>query len=686
MKFRAYRAVAACAAVLIVLSGASAAQIEWLDAYYRPDRMVPQFFPFWSTSYTVGDEPPVYSASGQLCAYLRNTSGSAVTISDVMLQGVSLKQAIGCNSRVTYQTGLCYACSLHYPSSTPITTQQRETLIAAGEPVWWRVVPSTVPAGGTAEVYVRMRSRVPGTLSLSVVPATGDPLQTAIQVSDSDIPRIARCAFSPDMSTLYLYLRHPTPGKAPVAILVDGSDVTARCTIGADPGVDIVVVVCSLPSAFTRGSFHCIQAVYDDGTRASAGLRAFYDDFRHGLWGGPNSTSYAEAADHLRSMANHSINVQVMQTGFGSLGDYLNTPEGYQLMTQLGIWRLVQDPSKAANRLWGLFLCDEPDVAEPSVPETICPAYARPGVMAQSLWYKADGFRVSNPSVPTVLNVDNSNRPYDWYHYGQLADIFSSDPYVTHRLRDAYWYRPHQQSLYSKMTYAYAWSCTSRAASEPRPYRCILNCSRIQTETRIWRFSTPEEHRIQAYYALAGGATQLDHWWFTPREATETGSAGCGTNEPAAAAIWREIGLLGAEFGTAGSVIVRSCPASFPITSTGTLWARALAAGLDTVALICVNDDYACDESGTVVRPIENASLSFALPSWITPAAVFEVDSRGVRDVGWSLSERRISVQLGRVDVTRFTIVTSDPALKPTLQSLYEAKYRPRIDAIAPAE
>lgn len=686
MKFQGLRAAAACAALSFVLGTAAAAQVEPLDAFYRPDRMLPQFFPFWSTNYAVGDEPPAYSASGQLCAYLRNTGGSAVTISDVLLQGVSLKQAIGCYSKVTYQTGLCYACSLHYPSPTPITAEQRQTLIDAGEPVWWRVTPSTIPAGGTAEVYVRMRSRVPGTLSLTAVTSAGAQIPASIEVADADIPRIAGCAFSPNMSTLYLYLRHPVPGKAPAAVLVDGSDVTARCAVGADPAVDIVTVVCTLPAPFTRGSFHCFQAAYDDGTRASAGVRVFYDDFRHGLWGGPNSTTYAEAADHLRSMANHSINVQVMQTGFGNLGDYLNTPEGYDLMAQLGIWRLVQDPSKASGRLWGLFLCDEPDVAEPSVPETICPAYARPGVMAQSLWYRADGFRVSNPTVPTVLNVDNSNRPYDWYHYGQLADIFSSDPYITHRLRDAYWYRPHQQALYSKMTYAYAWSCTSKAASEPRPYRCILNCSRIQTDTKIWRFSTPEEHRIQAYYAIAGGAVQLDHWWFTPREATEVGSAGCGTNEPAAAAVWREIGLLGAEFGTAGPVIVRSCPANIPVTTAGTLWVRSLAAGTDTLALVCVNDDYCCDETGITLRSINSAELFFTLPNWLTPVSVFEVDCKGVRDVPWSLTGRKVDINLGRVDVTRLIIVTADAALKPTLQNLYESKYAPRVAAITDAE
>jgi hypothetical protein len=281
-----------------------------------------------------------------------------------------------------------------------------------------------------------------------------------------------------------------------------------------------------------------------------------------------------------------------------------------------------------------------------------------------------------------VLNVDGDSRPYNWYHYAQLADIFSTDPYITHRLRDSYWNRPQQQPVHVKSAYTYGWACTTKAACEPRPLHCIINCSRLQIDGKIWRYSTPAEHRIQAYYVLAGGATQLAHWWFTPKAATDVASAGCGTDEPAAAAIWREIGLIGGELGTAGPVIVRTIPVQMPVTASPRLWVRPLIAGLDTLVLVCVNDDYSSIDTGTMVRPISSAQIGLKLPGWLEPVSVFEVDYRGVRDVPFTLTGPRIDLHLGAVNVTRLILVTSDSTLKNTLLSRYDSRYGPNVSQI----
>lgn len=678
MIFRRAAAIISLVVCGVLWASAALAAIEVLEASYRPDRMLPEYNFLWNTNYRWGDPPPTYTASGQLCVYLKNTGTSSVTISDVQLQGVSLKQAFGCYTAQKYQSQLCYACSIHYPSSNPITSAQRQTLIDAGEPVWWRVTPATIPAGGTAEVYVRMRTRVLTSLSLTIVPSSGSSVPVSITVTDNDIPRIAGCALSPDSSQLYLYLRHMQFGKAPSQIVIDGVDVTAQCTIATDSSLDIVPVICNLPTAFARGSFHCFQATYDDGTRASAGLRVFYDDFKCCIWGGLGTATNAQAAAYINDLGAHMITTQV-RTAL-ACDDYMDSAAGQALMDQYGITRLADGEWQASGRFWGAFLCDEPDCAEKNVTTAICPAYATLGSMAQSLWYRADGFRTSNPTVPTFLNVDSDNRPYDWYHYAQIPDIFQSDPYITHRLRDAYWNRPQTQATHTKMTYVYGWSRTCKAACEPRPYHCIINCARIQEATRVWRWSTPEEHRIQAYYAIAAGATQLSHWQYTPKLATDVAHAGAGTPEPAAAAIWREIGLINAEFETASSVLVKSSPVQMPVKTSPRLWARALIGGMDTLTLVCVNDDFSAIDTGTLVRPITDASISLDVPGWLAaPLSVFEIDYNGVRDVPYYLTGRRLSLDLGRVEVTRLIIVTSDMTLKDTLLNRYNTNYSSRV-------
>jgi hypothetical protein len=673
------RLIALSVVVLLSAGHSALCELQVLDAFYRPDRMLPEWNYFWAGfDYRPGDMAPSYAASGALVVYVRNNGASSVTLSDVTLQGISLTAAFGCKTDKTYRDGLAYACSIHYPSATPITSTQRQTLISAGEPVWWRIDPKTLAPGATAEIFIRMRTRVLATLSLTVVSTTEPELPASITVSNIDIPRIAGYGLSPDSKKLYLYMRHPHRGKAPSQVLVDGVDKTSACTVSSDPAYDLVPVICSLGSALTRGSFHCFQVLYDDGSKASFGARVYYDEFQYGRWGQVDTPTTADAVAAVDDMGVHSITLQVQ--GAGDLNHYLESTAGQAHMAQLGIWRLHQ--SQSTPRHWGLFLCDEPDCGEVNVPTTVCPSYAQVGSLAQSMVNRAEPWRTNHSDNPNNVNVDGTNKPVSWYHYGQIPDVYSSDPYYSVRIADAYWTWPHQIPIYSKAIYIYAVASTCQAACEPRPMNLILQMCRKQDGTRVFRWNTPEEKRIECYYAIAAGARQISYWWFTAKAATDFGHAGCATDEPGAKALWREIGLLGAEFGTASPVIVNSSPLQIPIAASPKLWTRALLSRSDTMVLLCVNDDYADTDGGTLIRPIRNASVRLDLPNWLSPTQVFEVDYRGLHDVPYWLTGRRLSLELGAVDVTRMIIITSDPALRDTLQARYTTTYAPRVNKL----
>lgn len=673
--------LAVVAALVLMAALPASCALEVLDSYYRPDIAVPEYHYFWNSGYAPGNEPPNYILSGALLVYLRNTGPDSVTIDDLLLQGVSLKQAMGCKTSKTYRDGLAYACSIHIPGPSPISDAQRQTLIDAGEPIWFRTDPEVLSPGQTAEVYIRMRVRLPQTLSLTVKPLTGANVPVSITVSSNEVPRVAGYAISPSMDRLYLYFRHPQKGKSPTQILLDGQNVTASSTIGADPGMDVIPVVSDLSTPLARGSFHCLQALYDDSTKASAGVRVFSDELQYGIWGGFNGTT-EEYRAHVESMGRHSVNIQFQ--GAVGVNDYMKSPEGLALMDQLGIWRINADPGKAYGRLYAIFLCDEPDAGDAAVPSTAVPPYARLGSLAQSLVYRANSYRPTQPTAPNILNVDSTFKPHNWYTYGQLADIFAADPYYQNRLADSYWVRPYQIPIYAKATYIHAVTSVCRAACEPKPFHVILNSTRKQDGTKIFRYATPEEKRLEAYYALGGGAKQYSYWWFTPTNPLTSTSNGMGSYEPDAAALWREVGLIGAEVRTAGPVIVRSCPASVAVTAPGALWTRTLISGLDTIILVCVNDDHANDRAGTTIRPIQHADVIVNLPVWLDPTHVFEIDYRGVRDIPFSKTAGKLDLQLGKVDITRLVIITSDAALKNALQNLFAAKFGPNAAQLIP--
>lgn len=656
-------------ATSVTVSSTSAA-MEVLQAFYRPDRVFPEYGVFWTyTAYRPGSTFTPIREGGAICVYIRNSGASSITISDVLINGESLEGALQGNGATARCR--CGTVSVYY--------NRNQTLIDAGVPVWWHALPKTIAPGEVSQVYVYLRYRRSSPLSIQVVAAGGNAT-ASVAISGTQVPRIAGANLSPDSNRLYLYLRHPQKGKLPTTIKIDNVDVTSNCIIGADPDIDLVTVKVNLSATWARGSFHSFQAIYDDGTSAMDGMRMFADDFMYGVWGEPKSGLNAA---YCADVARHSINR--LEEGAGETAGYFSNH--VDLMTQWGIW---QDNSQTTfwPRTYSLFLCDEPDAGDCTANTQTAPTEAdRPGTMAQDLSKLSQSWNASYPAYPTYLNVDENFKPYTWYVYSRVADQFSVDPYYHNALSDVYYSRPWKLPIYTKATYQLAVSDTAVAASEPVPLQVIIATGRFQEETSAFRWLTPEEDRICAYYSIAAGAKHLCYWWMTGTNRTLWGYNGIGIpDQPGSAALWREMGLVGAELGTLSPLIQSGCAARMPITaSTGRLWTRALLCGVDTMLLICINDDHANDRSGSIVRSIDDCNVSFDLPAWLlSPANVFEVDYKGIHDVSYSVAGGHITLDLGRTDVTRAIVITSDNRLKGQLQSRYTSIYGPRVSELIP--
>ena len=157
---------------------------------------------------------------------------------------------------------------------------------------------------------------------------------------------------------------------------------------------------------------------------------------------------------------------------------------------------------------------------------------------------------------------------------------------------------------------------------------------------------------------------------------------GCGAPTTEAKALWRQIGLLGAEARTLGPVIMKSCPSKLEIDPSSKVWVRALVSGLDTIVLFCVNDDYSSDENGTTVYPVDNAEVNVKVPTWLEPKEVFEVNYRGVQDIGSKDSAGWLNVRLGKVEVSRLLVITSDPGLRERLKTRYRESFQNNVQSL----
>jgi len=652
-------------------------------AVYRADTPFPEFMPLWREGWKWTDENGqrvryAYEGmplGGYIHVYFENPADTPLEVNDVLLNGVSLAKGIarepaeGAKKR---RDPSKFASSLQF---SKLPADQIDRLMAAGEPVWWKVDPPTIPPGGMAELTIRLR-RDPDPRRLDVSIPAGDSELCAV-VRTSDQPRVVGIGFSPGRDKVFLYLRHPKGGIAPSRIRIDGRDVTDNSTIGCDDAVDTVPVVIQLDSPVREPDFHCFEARYADGSRALAALRVWGQDFIYGMWGIPKegNSPQERATLYLERLHRHNFNAIMSHYG-GDVRKFAAGREGRDLARSLGIAIMDHVPGSYEDPLY-YYLPDEPD-AHDFACRNINPPGKRLGALAQSLVGKSKLFREKDPHTLHLVNVDNTYKPEQWYMYAQLGDVASADPYFPEQFRSVYRFDPMNLGAYTRPTYVYATGKIYQSACAPKPMHIILHTCRFDMAEYLFRAPTPEEKRVEVYYALAAGAKGISYWWYTPQGRYR----GCGSRIPEMESLFTEIGLLGAELRTADPVLIRSCPADVPVKAPRALWVRSLLAGTDTLAVIVVNNNIASDRLGTVVVPTQNARVRLRLPSWLKPRDAFEITYGGTQDISWESAGPEISLDLGEVSLTRFVLISADEALRSQLQKRWQSQFASNVSEL----
>jgi len=686
----------------------SVPDVTVVAAVYRADQAFPQFLPLWSETWarlhaagesleSLQQKAPL---GGYIHIYLRNNTNRGLEVADVLLDDVSLSQAIASSED---EIGGHRPASLHFST---LSEAQRGQLIAAGEPVWWKADPHSVPAGGCGEIVIRLR-RAPQTAHVSIAVVCDTGVTTARVDAPAAEPRIVSVACSQALDEVTLYVRDPRPEPtSPETCWIDGiarqsvvfpqayrpttADAPAPRGEKASPAdsrpasgpgtepvdrnqrCDTLPIVIRLDRPFSPGSFHMFEIGWSDGARARAALRVWSQEFVYGMWGYTNSgrTPEENARLCLTDLSEHHINVH-MGMG-GNWRPFIASDAGSEFLQTIGMRMMVKWIGDTRNPVY-YFLMDEPDAQD--YRRTNLPADRRLGCLAQPLVQHSRALRGRDPLTPQLLNVNNTYKPENWYTYGQLADVLATDPYYQEQLAVVYGARPGWLAQFVKPTCVYAATVVCAAAAQPKPVHVILNAVRHDHKDQPFRFATPAEKRIELYYALAGGAKGISYWWYTPYDEYY----GVGGSDPHALALWKEIGLLGAEVRTAGPLIVRSCPATLPVQAPPRLWARTLLAGLDTLLLIVVNDNYAVDRHGTVVHPVQPAIVRITPPPWLHTRSVFEVAYTGTRPVSWSCRDGELLLDLGTVQLTRLLIISADENLQRTLDAQYRAQFAAKV-------
>lgn len=669
--------IATVVVLVSIVAGASAQPVVVGGAYFA-DKPFPELMPLWQEGWSFKDADgnkliyahPDMPLGGYMFVYFKNTGLETVEIKDVTIQGIKLSEGIGL-------TDYPRSPEEKYGASvllSELPKERTDLLKQAGWPVWWKPEPRFVPANGMGEIVVRMK-REPKVEKISIGIVTDKGTVSATVDANKPQPRFGTISFSPDLSTVYLYAKHPKAGIKPDKVFLDGKDVTASCGIASDKASDLSPVVLRLLVPLEFMSYHSFRASYPDGSAAMAGIRAWGREMVYGMWGGGKGqgTSEEVAKEFLTDWATHNINCQMgHSTHTGNA--FFRSKEGWAFCQTIGMGRMTTWDVGTYDPTF-FFVQDEPDANDAGTGEL--EQQDRLGSLGMWLIRWCETLRKHDSNVPLLLNIDNTYKPENWYMYHQLADIPCVDPYFPEQQDQTYWYHPGTLSVHSKPTYVSGVTTISQSSGQPKPLHVILCSTRYQNEKlgQRGRYPTPEEKRMEVYYSIGNGAKGLSYWWFAP----DVNCVGVGTDEPEAKALWKEIGLLGAEVRTAGDIITRSCPADLKVEGPKQLWTRTLLSGSDTIALVVVNDDVACDRVGTVYKPVEKAKVAVDVPKWITPGDVFEVTYEGIKSVPWERDGSKVTVTLDTVNISRFVLITSDPSLRSRVRSEYESKYAENV-------
>ncbi len=647
-------------------------ELKVFATHYYPDTPFPEFRGLWHEGFALAkgqDYPPHQDAPGAyVFIHFLNSSTAPLTISDIAIEGIKLSEGLG---RTNDACGELYGHSI---AVSKIPDSAKQKLRNAGEPVWWKAEPRTVAPKGLGQIVIRLK-RQPKVenIKLEILTQPSKGIGSVQVFTTKSDPRFAGVYFTPELNTIYAYLKHPKGAVRPNRIYLDGKDVTASAKVGFDPKVDIVPIVIKLAKPLDLMSYHCLRAGFPDGTAATTGVRAWGHEFVYGIWG-----SGGDPYSAYKDWAAHNFNVH-MGHGDKPTMELSLDAKGFEFLRSLGFRNMATWYGNARNPIF-YFLLDEPDAQDYGIDDL--PPNERLGLLGQALVERADELRRLDPKTPILLNVDGTYKPENWPMYHQLADIPCIDPYYQGELDMVYTKRPGRYAAFTKPTYVYAVTVISQSACQPKPLHVILCSTRYRDEKTqgdyTGRYPTPEEKRLEVYYAIGAGAKGISYWWFT----AAGDCYGMGSGEPAAKALYKEVGLLGAELRTAGPVLTLSQPVRLEIKAPRLVSARCLALGTDTIVVAVTNDNVLCDRLGTVYKPIEKTNISLQTPTWINVADAFEITADGTRNVNWKRDGHSIELDLGTLELTRLIILTSDSNLRGALQFLYEKKFAANVQAL----
>jgi hypothetical protein len=303
---------------------------------------------------------------------------------------------------------------------------------------------------------------------------------------------------------------------------------------------------------------------------------------------------------------------------------------------------------------------DEPDCHDWSWGKEL-PAMDRLGVLAEQIVLPIIRVqRKNDPTTPTLILADGTFKPLNWYVYGQLADVYATDPYVT---------LGGDQVEYARRVLEVA-----RDASTPRPLIAVLWANGFEFDkehqngpvTREgdtkFRAPSPEEERMMVFYSVGAGCRGVGYFCdFPENEDMIKKSDGrwlhLSMNKP----LYEEVGRINRDLAALAPYLSIGCPVP-SIEGDEKVYVGELMCGPDSVVVVVVNRDHyiAYNTRGEFAfhNTPRDVKVDIPLPAGFGKCVVQEVKGGSLVEAAGKVSGGRLKMKLDAVDSARAFVVS----------------------------
>ncbi|MDI6827942.1 MAG: hypothetical protein QME62_05605 [Armatimonadota bacterium] len=578
----------------------------------------------WSEGWSEEEQfyPKYMTPAGSVHVTLFNDSGKTDTIRLTHIDGIPVSDLLTSPEKI----GKLIWCKME-----PMRVGFPNTSTKKDGENWSLSEPSEVEPNGWLECVIRFRSVPKEKVQLQFQTATHGILDVSVKVQPQRA-RMESISFSPKIDRLYLYIRfldgRPSrKGK----IKLDGGNVQAEWIDGPKRS-GLVLAEARLSPSWEYGTFHLVEIEFPDGIRLVQTVRAWDCYFCIGLYGVLN-------AERIRDAKAHGINTY-FTAGVSPLLDEagLNCVPAHNV----GEGRMRTEKQSGV-----LFYQnkDEPDAHDFSRGEKL-PVMDRLGVNAQAeVLPRMREQRIRDPRTPNLLLVDNTYKPLNWYVYGQIPDIYCTDPYVPLNGR--------------QLDYVWRALDCARDASTPRPVISVLwACGLAGARKFGYRAPTPEEERIMVFYALGCGVKGIAYFIDMTSQTGEGKFTGLSDIKP----LWEEVGRTNKDIRILAPHLSIGCP--IPVSADSrNVWARVIMCGKDTLVLIAVNTNhyigFETKNEYAWHTPAKDIELIIPLPPHFNHCIVNEVKDGRLYQIKRENSNGILKIRLDKVDTVRAFIISN---------------------------